>query len=120
MWNAYWPYDPVPLTPQLKPYAVELPPGFKGFWCSCGRSATQPWCDGKHKGSGFRPMHVENSYARGVNWALLCGCKYSFMAPRCAGNHLAIQLNKHTPQMFALTFGLATVSGYTLALFFHP
>jgi len=54
------------------------------FWCSCGRSKSQPFCDGSHKGSSFGPMKVEITAAKTVAW---CGCKHSKNAPFCDGSH---------------------------------
>ena len=54
------------------------------WWCSCGRSAKQPFCDGAHKGSGFAPMKVELTESKTVAW---CGCKHSKLAPFCDGAH---------------------------------
>ncbi|MEE8532962.1 MAG: CDGSH iron-sulfur domain-containing protein, partial [Alphaproteobacteria bacterium] len=38
---------------QKRPYAVAVKAGKKYFWCACGRSARQPFCDGSHKDTGF-------------------------------------------------------------------
>jgi CDGSH-type Zn-finger protein len=53
-------------------------------WCSCGRSATQPYCDGAHKGTEFRPVIEQVDEAKKVAW---CGCKVSGKAPFCDGSH---------------------------------
>ncbi len=54
------------------------------FWCSCGKSKNQPFCDGSHKGSGFGPWKTEITAAKTVAW---CGCKHTKNAPFCDGNH---------------------------------
>ena len=54
------------------------------WWCACGFSKTQPFCDGSHKGSGFAPMKVEITVDKTVAW---CGCKHSKNAPFCDGSH---------------------------------
>jgi CDGSH-type Zn-finger protein len=74
---------PEPMIPQKAPYAVELGPG-KYWWCSCGRSAKQPFCDGSHKGTEFSPVPFELSETKKV-W--LCGCKHSEKKPMCDGAH---------------------------------
>ena len=74
----------MPETPQKKPYAVELEAGKAYFWCACGRSARQPFCDGSHKGTGYEPVkHVAERDGR----AMLCGCKHTATAPMCDGTH---------------------------------
>lgn len=68
---------------QKGPYPTDLEPGTY-WWCACGRSATQPYCDGSHKDTGFTPVRYETSEAKKV-W--FCGCKASSNAPLCDGSH---------------------------------
>jgi CDGSH-type Zn-finger protein len=68
---------------QKAPYAMELEPG-DYYWCACGRSKNQPYCDGSHAGSGLEPMKftVTSKETR-----YLCGCKSSGNKPFCDGAH---------------------------------
>jgi len=72
-----------PTIPQKVPYAMDLAPG-KYWWCACGRSAKQPFCDGSHKGTEFSPVVFELTEAKKV-W--LCGCKHTDKQPMCDGTH---------------------------------
>ncbi len=73
-----------PVIAQKAPYAVAVEAGQDYFWCRCGRSAKQPFCDGAHKGSGLAPLkfHAEESKT-----LYLCGCKHSQTPPLCDGRH---------------------------------
>lgn len=77
----------LPRCARRAPYAVEVEADKKIFWCTCGLSARQPYCDGAHKGTGFKPMvhPVEES-----GTAYLCGCKQTATPPYCDGSHSRI------------------------------
>ena len=72
-----------PQVPQKSPYVLEMEPG-QYAWCACGRSAKQPFCDGSHRGSEFRPVVTQIEEKKTVAW---CGCKQSKKAPFCDGTH---------------------------------
>jgi CDGSH-type Zn-finger protein len=65
------------------PAKLDLAPG-SYWWCACGRSKTQPFCDGSHKGTGFSPVEVKIETACRV---ALCQCKRSAKSPHCDGTH---------------------------------
>lgn len=73
-----------PIRASDSPYAVEVEAGETYFWCACGRSGTQPFCDGSHKGTGFTPMKYQASESARV---FFCGCKQSASKPLCDGSH---------------------------------
>lgn len=75
-----------PETTQKTPFVLELEAGTY-WWCACGRSKTQPFCDGSHKGSAFTPVKFELAQARKV---ALCGCKRTKTPPFCDGSHTAL------------------------------
>ena len=54
------------------------------WWCACGRSEAQPFCDGAHKGTGLGPLKTEVTESKTVAW---CGCKHSQTPPFCDGAH---------------------------------
>ena len=69
---------------QKSPYAVEVEAGKSYWWCACGKSARQPFCDGSHKGSEFAPVEYKASQSETVYF---CGCKHSGNSPLCDGTH---------------------------------
>lgn len=73
-----------PVIAQKAPYPVEVKAGETYFWCACGKSAKQPFCDGAHKGSGMAPMKYE---AQKDGTAYFCGCKMTHNKPLCDGTH---------------------------------
>lgn len=72
-----------PIVAQKNPYPVELEPG-EYWWCACGRSKTQPFCDGSHEGTGISPVQTVVSEKSTL---YLCGCKYTATPPFCDGSH---------------------------------
>ena len=66
------------------PIAVEVEAGKAYFWCACGLSQTQPFCDGSHKDSGFSPLRYD---AEAAGKVFFCGCKATGNAPLCDGSH---------------------------------
>ncbi len=72
-----------PKIAQKAPYVLDLEPGTY-YWCACGKSSNQPFCDGSHKGSAFVPTKVEITETKKV---ALCGCKHSKNGAFCDGSH---------------------------------
>jgi len=66
------------------PVAVTLKAGERYSWCRCGKSKTNPKCDGSHKGSGISPIRIVLEEDKTV---YLCGCKQTGHAPYCDGSH---------------------------------
>ena len=74
-------------TPQIAqkaPYPVDVQAGKKYFWCACGKSASQPFCDGLHKDTTFTPVMYQAERDRTLYF---CGCKHTAGAPLCDGSH---------------------------------
>jgi len=72
-----------PVIAQRAPYMKDEDAGLY-FWCACGQSKNQPYCDGSHKGSGISPVKVNLDEDKKVAW---CGCKHSGNKPFCDGSH---------------------------------
>ena len=77
--------DPIPA--QKAPYMVKGEAGRKYFWCACGRSKKQPFCDGSHSGTGITPVMYECTEAKEL-W--FCGCKATGDKPFCDGTHATL------------------------------
>ncbi|RME17365.1 MAG: CDGSH iron-sulfur domain-containing protein [Alphaproteobacteria bacterium] len=73
-----------PEIAQKAPFPVEVEEGKSYFWCACGRSKNQPFCDGSHKGTSFSPVKYTAEASKKV---FFCGCKHSANAPLCDGTH---------------------------------
>ncbi len=74
----------LPRAAAAAPLPVEVEAGKAYFWCACGLSANQPFCDGSHKGTGLSPLrHIPET--AGKVW--FCGCKQTSRAPLCDGSH---------------------------------
>jgi len=69
---------------QKGPYKVDLQEGQEYYWCRCGRSKKQPFCDGSHKDTGIEPMAFK---AEKSGPHFMCGCKHTQNEPFCDGAH---------------------------------
>ncbi len=76
-----------PIIAQKAPYKVDVTEGKSYFWCSCGRSARQPFCDGSHKDTGLTPVKYTAEKDGAV---FFCGCKSTGKSPLCDGSHSAL------------------------------
>ena len=72
---------------QKAPYAVEVEAEKTYYWCACGRSETQPFCDGSHQGTGIELFAFTAEKSETV---YLCGCKQTANKPFCDGTHNSI------------------------------
>jgi CDGSH-type Zn-finger protein len=75
---------PEPTIAQKSPFAVQVEAGKCYWWCACGRSASQPFCDGSHKGSDFVPVKFESAESKTMYF---CGCKHTANPVMCDGSH---------------------------------
>jgi len=75
-----------PKIAQKAPYVVDVEPGTY-YWCACGLSANQPFCDGSHKDTDITPLEVKIDEAGKKPF---CGCKHTSMKPWCDGSHTSL------------------------------
>lgn len=73
-----------PVVAQKAPIPVEVEEGKSYFWCVCGKSAKQPFCDGAHQGTEFTPMKWTAEETKRV---FFCACKHTAGQPLCDGSH---------------------------------
>jgi CDGSH iron-sulfur domain-containing protein 3 len=76
-----------PIVAQKAPFPMQVEAGKTYFWCACGRSAKQPFCDGAHKAVGLEPMKYQATESKTLYF---CGCKQTSTKPLCDGTHSRI------------------------------
>jgi CDGSH-type Zn-finger protein len=73
-----------PVVAGRAPIKITVEAGKSYYWCSCGKSAAQPFCDGSHNGSSFTPLEY-TAVKDGDAW--FCTCKHTSKPPMCDGSH---------------------------------
>jgi CDGSH-type Zn-finger protein len=73
-----------PVIADNRPIKVEVEKGEEYYFCTCGKSDDQPWCDGSHKGGSFKPLPYT---AESDGDVYLCACKHTGSSPHCDGTH---------------------------------
>jgi CDGSH-type Zn-finger protein len=79
--------EAVPTIAQKTPFAAQVEAGKTYWWCACGNSKQQPFCDGSHKSGPFTPMAYK---AEKSGTVYFCGCKHSKTQPLCDGTHKSL------------------------------
>jgi CDGSH-type Zn-finger protein len=78
-----------PVIAQISPIPVNVEAGKAYFWCACGRSKKQPFCDGSHKDTSFTPVKYEAGQSTKI---FFCCCKHTQNAPMCDGAHKTLKI----------------------------
>ncbi len=73
-----------PVVAATTPFGVEVEEGKSYFWCACGLSKKQPFCDGSHAGTDFTPVKYQAEKSATM---FFCGCKKTGKSPLCDGTH---------------------------------
>ncbi len=97
-----------PKIADTTPIAITLKANEDYYWCRCGRSQTQPFCDGSHSGTSFTPLAFQ---VKETQEAHLCMCKYSKNPPYCDGAHARLPTEDETETQAATKTASASVSG---------
>ena len=97
----------LPVAARLFPSFVNVEKGKTYYWCSCGLSKNQPFCDGAHKGTAFSPVKYEATESKRV---LFCMCKQTGTAPICNKTHVKIAVKTHGSKLAIVgALGLAAI-----------
>ena len=78
---------PKPEIAARSPFAIDVDQGKDYYWCACGKSKSQLFCDGSHKGSEFAPLEHT---AMDSKTPYFCGCKHSASGAPCDGTHKSL------------------------------
>ena len=73
-----------PVIAQKEPISVDVKEGKSYWWCACGQSKKQPFCDGSHQGTSFEPLEYKADKDRTL---FFCACKHTGKKPMCDGAH---------------------------------
>ncbi|MEM8771553.1 MAG: CDGSH iron-sulfur domain-containing protein [Pseudomonadota bacterium] len=73
-----------PTIANRTPIPFDVEAGKNYFWCACGKSENQPFCDGSHQGTFFAPVKWTASETKKV---FFCACKHTQGQPFCDGSH---------------------------------
>ena len=108
----------MPFSPKLGPYIEHVEKDTVYYWCSCGESVSQPWCDNVGcAGTKFKPMTVIPVHSE-RQW--FCGSKHSPSKPYFNGTCWSVWMDVNTIPAAGLLFGISFVSGIVCTWIAHP
>lgn len=119
-WNKWFPFEPIASTPQIGPYQVVCSHKDEYHFCTCGESASQPWCEAVGDRCAKMPEFVPMWYKpRFEGTKFLCGCKKAPGA-LCTGACFVMWCDLHPFQAGAYGFACCFLVGVSTAWMFHP
>lgn len=116
--SRWFPYEPVPFSPKLGPYIEYVEKDHVYYWCSCGESITQPWCDNVGcEGTKFKPVAVI-PHESGKKW--FCGSKHSPTKPEFNGTCWSVWMDVNTIPAAGVLFSISFATGIICTWLAHP
>jgi len=73
-----------PVIADKTPVPIDVEAGKDYWWCACGKSKDQPFCDGSHSGTDFTPLQYTATESKTI---FFCACKHTKKQPLCDGSH---------------------------------
>lgn len=121
-WNKWFPYEPVPCSPQQTPYAVKCQVGEAYHWCSCGECVSQPFCDdaGGKGGCASRGFTAVRYVPKHTGTKYFCGCKHCNSAPLFNGTCWLAWIDYNIVPASMMGFGSCFVFGVFLTWMVPP
>lgn len=101
-------FPQTPVVAKPIPTFINLEAGKKYYWCSCGLSKKQPFCDGSHKGTPMKPLAFEVDKTKKY---LMCRCKTTKKGPFCDLSHVSV-LRKMYLSKALLAVGAGVTTAY--------
>jgi len=121
-WNKWFPYEPVPFSPRFGPYIEKCEKDKTYWWCSCGESSTQPFCEAPEGCTNctnqvFKPLPFVTPYDSTV-W--FCGSKHSPRKPLFDGTCSLVWADVNPVWCAAVGFAVSFVFGIVSTWAVHP
>lgn len=119
-WNEWFPHEPIPFSPKLGPYVVWCEKGEEYFWCACGESRTQPWCECGGQFNAERGFQALRYVPRFTGYKMMCGSKHSPSKPMFNGTCWLIWVHVNPLPACVLGFCGSFVIGLSFTWVFSP
>mmetsp|Transcript_70674 Transcript_70674/g.207337 ORF Transcript_70674/g.207337 Transcript_70674/m.207337 type:complete len:155 (+) Transcript_70674:71-535(+) len=119
-WNKWFPHEPVPSTPQIGPYKTMVEEKVVYHYCTCGESASQPWCEAPGSKCGKMPEFSPRLFIPNITGAhYMCGCKKAGDS-LCNGSCAIMYADLFPIAAAGVSFGVCFTFGVVSTWFMHP